>query len=259
MSMSHVGFRVGRPTSRGAWGMPRHRKVSAETLHPVAGGPFEVLLARLDSEPAATDELAWCLCDAERARAGRFVFERDRRRFVAGRARLRHLLALRLGTRADAVEFDYGPRGKPRLGGRFAGSGLRFNVSHCGDVALYAISTGHEIGVDIEAVRELEHADGIAAQFFSRRENEAYRALDTRDRAQAFFKCWTRKEAFIKALGDGLYYPLDAFDVSLAPEEPAAILRVGDVAGAACGWALHDLDPGVEPRFAAAVVVGNRR
>jgi 4'-phosphopantetheinyl transferase len=127
-------------------------------------------------------------------------------------------------------------RGKPALSRRFANSDLRFNVSHSEDVAVYAFSRGREIGVDVEAVRELRDADDIAVRFFSRRENEAYLALDPRDRLLGFFNCWTRKEAFIKALGDGLYYPLDCFDVSLAPDEPARILRVENTPGNECAW-----------------------
>lgn len=221
----------------------------------VADGAVELVRVRLDAEPGATDKLAQCLSDTERDRAGRFVFEGDRRRFIVGRAQLRHLLASRLGTWPNLVELDYGPRGKPRLSGGYAGADLRFNVSHCGDVALYAFADGREIGIDVEAVRELRDADAIAASFFSPRENEAYLALEPRERPLGFFRCWTRKEAFIKALGDGLHFPLDAFDVSLAPGERARILRVGDVAGSACGWTLHDVDLGLEPRFAAAVVV----
>jgi 4'-phosphopantetheinyl transferase len=161
---------------------------------------------------------------------------------------------LSLHSRPDRVEFDNGPRGKPRLAGDFAESDLRFNLSHCGNVALYAFSRGREIGVDVEAVQEMRDADAIAARFFSPRENQNYLALDPRDRPLGFFNCWTRKEAFIKAIGDGLHFPLDAFDVSLAPGDPATILRVGDVAGDACGWTLHDVDPGL-PGYAAAVVV----
>jgi 4'-phosphopantetheinyl transferase len=156
----------------------------------------------------------------------------------------------------DAVELVYGPRGKPRLSRSFADADLCFNVSHSEDVAVYVFSSGREIGVDVEAVSELRDADEIAARFFSRRENQAYLALDPCDRPLGFFNCWTRKEAFIKALGDGLYYPLDCFDVSLAPGEPARILRVADVAGSACGWTLYDLD--LEPGFVGAVVVGDQ-
>ena len=253
MSVSAIRRSVARRARR------RIERTATETAVPVADGAVELVLVRLDAEVAATHELARCLSDAERLRASRFVFKRDCRRFIVGRARLRHLLASRLGTRAELVELDYGPRGKPRLAGGFAGSDLRFNVSHCGDVALYAFSRGREIGVDVEAVYELRDADAVAASFFSRRENEAYLALDPRDQPLGFFRCWTRKEAFIKALGDGLHFPLDTFDVSLAPGEPARILRVRDVAGSACGWTLHDVDLGLESRFAAAVVVARSR
>ncbi len=220
-----------------------------------AGGTVEIVSVRLDAEPAAVSEFAHCLSDAERLRASRFVFERDRCRFIVGRARLRHLLASRLGVRPDAVELVYGPRGKPALSRRFADSDLRFNVSHCEDVAVYAFSRGREIGVDVEAVRELRDADDIAARFFSRLENEAYLALDPRDKPLGFFNCWTRKEAFIKALGDGLYFALDRFDVSLTPGEPAKIRRVDDTSGNECGWSLEGFSP--VPGFVAAVVTGS--
>jgi 4'-phosphopantetheinyl transferase len=226
------------------------------TVVPIAGGTVEVVLVRLDAELAALAELAQCLSDGERLRASRFVFERDRRRFIVGRARLRHLLASRLGVQPDAVDLIYGPRGKPALSRRFVNSDLRFNVSHSEDVAVYAFSRGREIGVDVEAVRELRDADDIAARFFSRRENEAYLALLPRDRPLGFFNCWTRKEAFIKALGGGLYYPLDCFDVSLAPDEPARILRVENTPGNECAWCMDNFSPA--PGFVAAVVIENR-
>jgi len=223
---------------------------------PISGCTVEVVSVCLDAEPAAVGEFGQCLSDEERFRASRFVFERDRRRFIVGRARLRHLLASWLGVQPDAVELAYGPRGKPALCGRFAESDLHFNVSHSEDVAVYAFSHGREVGIDVEAVRVLRDADDIAARFFSSRENEAYLALDPRDRPLGFFNCWTRKEAFIKALGDGLYYPLDLFDVSLAPDEPARILRVENKSGDECAWRLEAFSPA--PGFVAAVVIENR-
>jgi len=196
------------------------------------------------------------LSDAERQRASRFLFDRDRDRFIVGRARLRQLLAARLGTQPESVELVYGAHGKPALARRFADADLRFNVSHCDDVTLYAFSCGREIGVDVEAVRVIRDADDIAGRFFSHSENQAYRALEPRDRPLGFFQCWTRKEAFIKALGDGLSYALDRFDVSLAPGEPAEILRVEAMPGHCCGWRMESLSPA--PGFVAAVVIGDR-
>lgn len=218
-----------------------------------ADGTIEVVVTRLDVGPEAVRASAALLSDAERQRATRFAFDRDRRRFTVARARLRQLLAARLGTRPESVELTYGVHGKPSLARRFADSGLRFNVSHSDDVAVCALSRGREIGIDVEAVRVIPGADDIAARFFSRRENEVYRALDSRDRPLGFFNCWTRKEAFIKALGEGLYYPLARFDVSLAPGEPARILRVEGTPGDACGWALHSFLPG--PGLIGAIAV----
>ena len=204
---------------------------------------FEVVVFPLDVEPEAIRASAASLSDDERQRADRFVFERDRRRFIVARAELRKLLAARLGMQPQSVEFRYGVRGKPALADGCAESGLRFNLSHAGDVAAYAFSWGREIGIDIESIRVIPDAEEIAARFFSRRENEAYRGLDPDDKPLGFFNCWTRKEAFVKALGDGLSYPLDRFDVTLSPGNPARILRVEDTLGSDCAWSLHSFPP----------------
>ena len=171
-------------------------------------GAIEVVVTPLNPGPQAVRASEALLSVEERARAGRFVFEDDRRRYTVARAQLRRLLGERLGERPEAVGLTYGAHGKPALAPRHAGSGLRFNVSHCGDVAVHAFTRGREIGVDVEAVRALPDADQIAARFFSPRENQAYQALPSGDRAVGFFNCWTRKEAYIKALGEGLAHPL---------------------------------------------------
>ncbi|HKF97325.1 MAG TPA: 4'-phosphopantetheinyl transferase superfamily protein, partial [Steroidobacteraceae bacterium] len=218
----------------------------------------EVVVTRLDVGPEAVCASAALLSDAERQRAGRFAFDRDRCRFVVARARLRQLLGARLNVRPDSVELVYGAHGKPALG-RFTDSDLRFNLSHSAETAVYVFALGREVGIDVEAIRAIPDADEIAARLFSRRENKAYLALDPRDKPLGFFNCWTRKEAFIKALGDGLRHPLDRFDVSLAPTEPAKILRVGSARGDRCGWSMESFSPA--PGLVAAVVVesGRRR
>ena len=213
----------------------------------------EVVAARLDSSAAETSAGMKLLCARERRRAARFAFERDRRRYIAARSGLRRLLGERLGERPEAVELVYGKRGKPALAPRFAASGLRFNLAHCDDDAAYAFTQERDVGIDIEAVRPLEGADDVAERFFSPYENLAYRSLAAADRAQGFFNCWTRKEAFVKALGGGLHIPLECFDVSLAPREPARILRVGGKPGDSCGWLLIGLQPA--PGLTGAVVV----
>jgi 4'-phosphopantetheinyl transferase len=216
------------------------------------GELFEATVIRLEINIEEIRALRRLLSDAEQQRADRFAFDRDRNRFIVARARLRELLATRLNVLPEAVELTYGVHGKPALARRFEDSDLRFNVSHSDDVAVYAFSLGREIGIDIEVVRPIPDADDIAARFFSRRENEAYLALDPSEKPQGFFNCWTRKEAFIKAFGDGLYYPLDSFDVSLAPSEPAEILRIKDMPGSESGWCLNSFSP--FPDLIAAVV-----
>jgi len=221
------------------------------------GDPIDVVVAQLAAERDTVRASVELLSDAERRRAKRFAFDRDARRFIVARARLRQLLATRVGERPEAVELVYGAHGKPALAPRFAHSGVHFNVSHRDDLAVYAFSRGRAIGIDVEAVRALPDADAIAARFFSDRENGAYRALDPHDRPQGFFNCWTRKEAFIKAQGDGLCHRLDRFDVSLTPGEPAQILRVENAPGSHCGWRLDSFSPAAG--FVAAVVVERRR
>jgi 4'-phosphopantetheinyl transferase len=216
----------------------------------------EIATAALDLAAGSLRALAAVLSSDERERARRFRFERDRCRFIVGRARLRQMLAVRLGVAPAAIEICYGARGKPALAPGFAESGLRFNVSHCGGLAVYAFAQDRELGVDVEEVRPLPDADDVAARFFSARENQAYLALERAERALGFFNCWTRKEALIKALGDGLYHPLDAFDVSLAPGAPARLLRLGDMPGEDCGWTLHSFSPA--PGFVGAFAVRGR-
>lgn len=211
----------------------------------------EVEVCRLDVAPGVAEELDRTLSGTERARARRYAFDRDRRRFVVGRGHLRRRLAARLGLRPGDVELVSGPRGKPGLP---AGSGLNFSTARSGEVAVFAFSRDREIGVDVEELRDLPDADTLAARFFSPREVAAYLALDPSDRPAGFFNCWTRKEAFVKALGDGLHHPLAGFDVSLAPGEPARLLRVGDRPGETCGWSLEAFSPG--PELIGAVAVG---
>lgn len=218
---------------------------------------FEATVIRLERNIEEIRALRELLSDTERRCADRFAFDLDRNRFIVARARLRELLATRLNVRPEAVELTYGVHGKPALSSRFADSDLRFNVSHSDDVAIYAFSIGREIGVDIEVVRSIPDADDIAAQFFSRCENAAYLDLESSDKPLGFFCCWTRKEAFIKANGDGLYHPLDSFDVSLAPGEPAKILRIKDMTGSEFGWCLNSFSP--LPGLIAAVVTESHK
>jgi 4'-phosphopantetheinyl transferase len=236
-------------------------KFNAQLPHlvtvPVAAGVGEIVVVRLDVVPDAVSGFRAMLSHDERLRADRFAFDRDRRRFMVARATLRALLAQRLGILSRSVELQYGPHGKPSLARRCATMDLRFNVSHSEEVAVYAFAQGREVGVDVEAIRDLPDADGVAARFFSRKEHDAYLALEPCDRPLGFFNCWTRKEAFIKALGTGLHHPLGNFDVTLAPGAPAKILSVDGTPGEACGWTLESFSPA--PGFVAALVIESPR
>lgn len=219
----------------------------------IAENGFEAVVTQLDVGPAATMAAAVVLSKRERERANRFIFQRDRDRFIVARAGLRRLLASRLDLPAEAIEFEYGAHGKPALAHKSGPNDLRFNVSHSENVAIYAFADGRAVGVDIEAVREIQDRDDIATHCFSANENKAYLLLGSDERSQAFFNGWTRKEAFIKATGDGMHRPLDSFDVSLRPDEPARILRVGERNGEDCGWLLYSFSP--LQGFVSAVVI----
>ena len=214
---------------------------------------LECVVARLDSGQDALKLAKETLSHDERERANRFVFERDRNRFVVARGELRRLLGERMHMAPEDIEFRYGPYGKPELQTGLSKDDLRFNVSHCEDIAIYGFACGRRIGIDIEMIRYLPDADDVAARCFSACELEEYRALAASEKQSGFFNCWTRKEAFVKAVGDGLGYCLGNFDVSLIPGEPAKILRVGTTAGKACGWQLIDI--GILPGYSAALVI----
>jgi 4'-phosphopantetheinyl transferase len=185
------------------------------------------------------------LAPDERARADRFHFERDRSRFIRVRVGLRTLLGGYLGIQPADIAFEYGIHGKPALAGGHQ-SPLKFNVSHSDGVALMAISHGVEVGVDVEAIRPMADANQIAARFFSPRETAELQALP----AVSFFTCWTRKEAYLKARGDGLAQQLRAFSVTISPGATPVI--VDDEGGEGVNWSIHDLPP--LAGYAAALV-----
>jgi 4'-phosphopantetheinyl transferase len=195
---------------------------------------------------AGSETLRGLLCDEERRRADRFAFARDRNRFTAAHGALRGILSLYAGVPAAALDFGQDPGGKPRLR---SPRDLRFNLSHSADRALLAVAWHREVGVDVEAVRALDELDGLAASCFSPVERRALAALPEELRQQAFFDGWTRKEAVLKLLGDGLSRALDSFDVALTPGEPAAVLRLEG--GDARELWLHAIDVG--PGFRGAL------
>ncbi len=194
----------------------------------------------LDLPEAFVYDLEQILSEDELDRARRFHFPKDRRHFTVAHGRLRAILGLYLDAPPSHIGFRYNRYGKPSL----AESAIYFNLSHSGGRALYAFTRRAEIGVDIERIRtDVEYAQ-IAEKFFSPRENAALRTLYAHQQPLAFFNCWTRKEAFIKAIGEGVSFPLDQFDVSLVPGEPARLLTIRGDARVAAGWQLEELDVG---------------
>lgn len=216
--------------------------------------PGEVHLWRIPLAPPETAlrRLEATLAPDERARAERFRFDVHRVRYVAGRGALRAILGRYLGVAPAAVSFGYAEHGKPRLDAAAAGA-IRFNLSNAEDLALVALVRGREVGVDLENLRTIDDAEAIAGRFFSVPENEVFRCLPAGERDRAFLRCWTRKEAFVKAVGEGLSMPLDRFDVSFAPGEPARLLGTRPDAAEAARWRLWDVDAG--PGWLAALMV----
>lgn len=219
-------------------------------LHPEEVHVWRVALAR---PPEEVEALKGLLSEDELRRAEAFYFERDRSSFVVARATLRKILSLYAGSPPELLQFSYNAFGKPELNGVPREMGVRFNLSHSGGLALYAVADGREVGVDVEVVRESVPCEELAVRYFSRREVAALTALPAGERRHAFFECWARKEAYIKAHGKGLSLPLHSFDVSLAPGEPAALLATGEDEDGGPRWSLRELEAG--PGYAAAVAV----
>jgi 4'-phosphopantetheinyl transferase len=194
----------------------------------------------LDTPPAVVARLRALLSADERARAARFVFESHRRRFVVAHGGLREILSGYVGVAPASLTFTSGPSGKPAL--VEPRTCLRFNLSHSGGLALVAVTLGREVGVDLEAHRPLPELDALAESCFSLVERRALAAVPEAQRLESFFDGWARKEAFLKLLGDGLARPLDSFDVTLTPGEPARLLRVAGDSTAA--WTLHAVPVG---------------
>jgi 4'-phosphopantetheinyl transferase len=235
---------MGQPA---VWATPLARPVLTDTA-------VHVWRASLNLSEPQLQNFWPTLTDDEQARAKRFHFLKDQNHYLAGRGMLRAILSRYLDLPPNQLRFSYSQYGKPTLTEVAGGDALRFNVSHSHGLALYAVTRNREVGVDLELMRADFAGEEIAERFFSRPEFEKLRALPADAKCAAFFNCWTRKEAYIKARGEGLSLPLDQFDVSLSPDEPAQLLNVrGADPDEALGWRMEALD--VDPTYAAAVVV----
>src|ERR1700730_1444128 len=231
---------ISSPAMEGvSWSQPPQvLSLSHDELH--------VWLTWLDVERQEHTRLFSYLNKDEVSRAERFVFPRDRDHFIVARGRLRELLGKYLRCPPDAVQFKTGRFGKLSL--LDDENQLRFNLSHSHGLALYGFCMGRELGIDAEKIRPGFAGQGIAERYFSAAEQRELTEVPKELRDTAFFLCWTRKEAYIKARGDGLQIPLDSFDVSLKPDEPAT-LRSEDRGR----WSVRSFTPA--PEFVAAIIV----
>lgn len=212
-------------------------------------GEVHIWRAPLRLDAVVLDRVRSSLSADEGSRANRFVFAGDRDSFVAARGILRELLGSYTGTAPTELKFDYGPQGKPALGPDCPP--IRFNLSHSHGLAVYAFVRERQLGIDLELIRPEFAGDEIAERYFSPAELAELRALPREARAEGFFLCWTRKEAYVKARGEGLQIPLTSFDVSLTPGKEEE-LRSED---APC-WQLHSFEPGAQ--YVGALVVEGR-
>jgi 4'-phosphopantetheinyl transferase len=220
-----------------SWCQPPERLV-------VGGGEVHIWRATLSQSVSTVKSFLNILDRDEISRAEGFHFEKDRNRFVVAHGVLRIILSRYLSVPPQAVRFCYGLYGKPALTEDSGGRALRFNMSHSQELGLYAVARDRRVGIDLEYVRGDFASEQIARQFFSPGEVATLCSLPAHLQTKAFFDCWTRKEAYIKAKGQGLSLPLHQFDVSLAPGEPAALLSTRENPQEALGWTLLELTPG---------------
>jgi 4'-phosphopantetheinyl transferase len=221
----------------------------------MALGPGEIHIWSVRLDPAAADveRLGRSLSSDEWERAHRFRFDKHRRQYIVGRGALRTLLAAYAGGRPEAVRFRYGHRGKPFLDTPLDAGGLQFNLSNSDELALVGFVAGPEIGVDVEYLKPMPDCEQISERFFSESERKELRSIPGPRKEEAFFNCWTRKEAYLKAVGEGLAAPLDSFDVTLAPGEPPRMLTLEGDAERAARWFFHHLRPAEDYVGAVAI------
>jgi 4'-phosphopantetheinyl transferase len=201
-----------------------------------------ISLIETGNSPEAITGATSCLSADEQARAGRFAFDRDRRRFSLGRGAVRKILASYLGCPPAEIVFAYGEFGKPRLDGRHAGAGLQFNASGSGDVAVCAVTSGPSVGIDIEQLRDSCDPD-VVRYALSDVERTEFERIPPDEQPAAFYRTWTRKEAYLKAVGCGLSRPLASFAVSVTPGAPPRLVRDDRSPAAMASWTFADFDP----------------
>jgi 4'-phosphopantetheinyl transferase len=206
----------------------------------IALAPDEVHVYSVDLDQVG-DTDAMLLAPEEQRRALRYRANQNRLRFVAARSVLRQVLGRYLGANPADLRLAVNRTEKPVLASPWAASGLRFKITHCDHLALVAVAHAHDIGVDVERVRQLPDLDQLWERYFAPSERSVLRTATPTDRTDLFFAFWSLKEAFLKATGDGLTRPLDSFEVSLEPRP--RLVRVGWDRGVLNGWELRMLEP----------------
>ena len=221
--------------------------------NPKAIRTVDVWSATTDVSEADYAHYFTLLSAREKERALRFVFAKDRWCYTVAAGVLREILGRYLKLSPQAIHFQYGEHGKPFLLAALNATQLQFNLSHSGKQILLAVTQERELGIDIERMREDYGGVEVAQRFFAEEEYDALIALPKELQAQAFFNGWTRKEAFIKAIGAGLYFPLRDFVVELRPEHKPALVSIKQDVNAAASWSMHDL--AVTPGYVAALAI----
>jgi 4'-phosphopantetheinyl transferase len=222
-------------------------------LPTLQGDQVHVWRVPLEFSPTGVNWLSQVLSKDERDRADRFHFDSDRNHFIVARAWLRIIIGSYLRVKPADLEFDYSNYGKPSLAKPFAEvTGLNFNLAHSGELAVFGMTLGRQIGIDLERISCKLTYEELAQRFFSSSEIARLSSLPQAARRRAFFDCWTRKEAFIKAKGLGLSLALDQFDVALGADEPALLCTRWDQSEAD-RWSLRALD--VDPDYVGALAV----
>lgn len=222
----------------------------------LADDEVHIWRASLDAPAATVQRLRHTLAVDEVVRAARFAFAHDRDHFIMARGMLRTILGRYLQLRPSHLRFRYNPYGKPALMTGASREPLSFNLSHSNGMVLYAVTRQRAVGVDLEEVRAEPVCEHISKRFFTANEHDGLIAVPGPHRQAAFFTCWTRKEAYVKARGDGLSHPLDAFEVTVRPGDPPELLRTADDPAERQRWSLADLDPG--HGFVGTLVVEGR-
>jgi 4'-phosphopantetheinyl transferase len=218
-------------------------KESRSASFDIHNGDVHVWCVSLDDLSPLTGSLAQYLSEDEQARAGRFVFERGRDRYIASRGALRVILARCLSKDPAQLLFSYNRYGKPQMDASREEPAIRFNVSHAHELALYAVARDRKVGIDIECITRDVAYEQIVEEFFSSREKSTFHNLPNAGRREWFFACWTIKEAYVKAVGTGLVDPLDRIEVTLHPETTTASLNISGEPEEGYRWSVQLLKP----------------